>query len=243
MSKAAKNTAGPTPPRSPVSQTASPSRSALVAPTSSITGTLSGTSTKPSAPSPAPSVAAVPIYASPTWPGSAAGPLPQILVKARPATPISNCPNGSSYSMSVSGYRTDLYGNRIWSDAATGQPTGKITPHNGGRRVTFPQCFPLLQVSAPAASQSSSLQDATADLPKGRTIGSFQCLQQLKPHSECLQQLKPHPGGREATGPHFRAAEAVLHRLQPPRPPVLIQSRSHPREARSYVQIHRRTHR
>ena len=88
----------------------------------------------------------------------------------------SNYPNGSSYSMSISGYRTDPYrtdpyGNPIWSDAATGQPTGKITPHNGGRTVTFPQCFPLLQVSASTASQSSSLQDATTNLPKGRTIG------------------------------------------------------------------------
>ena len=71
MSKATNHTAGPAPPRSPVSQTASPSRSTLVAPTFSTTGKSSGVN--PSAPSPAPRV---------TRPGSAAGPLPQLLVKA-----------------------------------------------------------------------------------------------------------------------------------------------------------------
>ena len=66
----------------------------VVAPTFSTTGTLSGISmaAKPSAPR----AATVPISASPTRPGSAAGPLPRILVKARPATPTP---------------RTDLYGN------------------------------------------------------------------------------------------------------------------------------------
>ena len=56
MTKASRNTAGPTPPRSPVNQTASPSRSALVTPTSSISGALSSTSraTKPSVPALAP---------------------------------------------------------------------------------------------------------------------------------------------------------------------------------------------
>ena len=55
-------------------------------PTSSISGTLSSTSraTKPLAPGDA----SASIPASPTWPASVAGPLPQILVKARPATPM-----------------------------------------------------------------------------------------------------------------------------------------------------------
>ena len=95
----------------------------------------------------------------------------------------------------------------IQSDAATGQPTGKTTPHNGWRTITFPQSFPLLQVSAPTTPKSSSLQDATTDLPKGRTVGSPR-QQQLSPLPR-LQRLQLHRSDREATGPLPRSRSSA----------------------------------
>ena len=184
MTKASRNTAGPTPPRSPVSQTASPSSSALVTPTSSISGTLSSTSrpTKPSVPALAPGDASASIPALPTWPASVAGPLPQTLVKARPATPMTHSndadyPNGSNYSMSISDHSTEPLSHRPLRRLhqvvrCYHRPTHR-QDHATQRRENghVPITHPLLQVSASTASRSSSLQDATTDLPKGRKIG------------------------------------------------------------------------
>ena len=59
-------------------------------PASSISCAVSSTSraTKPAVPAPAPGDASASIPTLQVWPASVAGPLPQILVKARPATPM-----------------------------------------------------------------------------------------------------------------------------------------------------------
>ena len=76
-----------------------------------------------------------------------------------------------TYAHSTDPYHTDPYGNPIRFDASTAQPTIQITPRDGGRQVTYPPRFPLLQVSTPTASRPSSLPDATSDLPKKLSIG------------------------------------------------------------------------